>query len=323
MTDTTATQSNTNSGDHHDALADTRPPLGSDSGLSDHVRTVKANGIEIAYETFGNKTDPAILLVMGLGTQMLAWRDEMCEAMADAGHYVIRYDNRDVGLSTHIDAPVPRLTDMVLKRGAPYTIADMANDGIGLLDALGIEQFHLVGASMGGMIAQTMAIVHPSRILTLTLIMTSTGSRRVGRPTTSVMRRLAASTEPSDRDAAIEATVETYRVVGPPAHLDEDHIRDLAGRAFDRAHNPAGRQRQLAAIMAQPDRTAALRKLKIPTLVIHGLDDPLVTPSGGLALAKAIPGATFIGHAGMGHDISHTMWRTVTDDILRLMARPS
>jgi pimeloyl-ACP methyl ester carboxylesterase len=257
---------------------------------------------------------------------MLAWRDDMCTALADAGHFVIRYDNRDVGLSTHIDAPVPKLTDMVLKRGAPYSIADMANDAFGLLDALGIDRFHLVGASMGGMIAQTIALAQPRRVLTLTLIMTSTGSRKVGRPTPAVMKRLATQAEPTDREAAIEGTVATYRVIGSPAHLDEDNIRELAGKAYDRSHNPAGRMRQLAAILSQPDRTAALRTLRMPTLrmptlVIHGLDDPLVTPSGGLALAKAIPGSTFIGHAGMGHDISHTLWRTITDDILRLVDR--
>ena len=307
MTDTTAPP----------AIGATTP----DTGLADHVQRADANGIEIAYETFGDPADPAILLVMGLGTQMLAWRDDMCTALADAGHYVIRYDNRDVGLSTHIDAPVPKLTDMVLKRGAPYSIADMANDAFGLLDALGIDRFHLVGASMGGMIAQTIALAQPRRVLTLTLIMTSTGSRKVGRPTPAVMKRLATQAEPTDREAAIEGTVATYRVIGSPAHLDEDHIRELAGKAYDRSHNPAGRMRQLAAILSQPDRTAALRTLRMPTLVIHGLDDPLVTPSGGLALAKAIPGSTFIGHAGMGHDISHTLWRTITDDILRLVDR--
>jgi pimeloyl-ACP methyl ester carboxylesterase len=219
-----------------------------DTGLADHVQRADANGIEIAYETFGDPADPAILLVMGLGTQMLAWRDDMCTALADAGHFVIRYDNRDVGLSTHIDAPVPKLTDMVLKRGAPYSIADMANDAFGLLDALGIDRFHLVGASMGGMIAQTIALAQPRRVLTLTLIMTSTGSRKVGRPTPAVMKRLATQAEPTDREAAIEGTVATYRVIGSPAHLDEDNIRELAGKAYDRSHNPAGRMRQLAAI---------------------------------------------------------------------------
>lgn len=290
---------------------------------TERIQRVHANGIELAYETFGSPDDPVILLVMGLGTQMLAWPDELCTVLADAGHHVIRYDNRDVGLSTHIDAPAPSLADMILKRGAPYSMGDMANDAIGLVDALDIDRFHLVGASMGGMIAQTVALAQPQRIRSLALIMTSTGSRRVGRPTPSVMRRLASQNEPTDRQAAIDATVETYRVIGSPAHLDENWIRDLAGQAYDRAHDPAGRQRQLAAIMSQPDRTAALRSLKVPTLVIHGLDDPLVTPSGGLSLARTIPGATFIGYAGMGHDLPHSLWPAMGDEILRLVARGS
>jgi pimeloyl-ACP methyl ester carboxylesterase len=296
-----------------------------DTPTEDHpdneVRRVQVRDVEIAYETFGDPADPALLLVMGLGTQMLAWPDEMCSMLADAGHHVIRYDNRDVGLSTHLDHPVPKLSDMVLKRGNPYTITDMADDAFGLLDALGIDRFHLVGASMGGFISQTIALAQPERVRTLTLIMTSTGSRRVGRPTPSVMRRLAVQDEVDSRDAAIEATVQTYRVIGSPDHLDEDHIRELAGRAFDRSHNPAGRMRQLAAILAQPDRTSALRSLHVPTLIIHGLNDPLVTPSGGLALAKAIPGATFIGYSGMGHDLPHSKWHAITDDVLRLIAQ--
>ncbi|NLD76685.1 MAG: alpha/beta fold hydrolase [Acidimicrobiales bacterium] len=254
---------------------------------------------------------------MGLGTQMLAWSDEMCSAFADAGHHVIRYDNRDVGLSTHLDHPVPNLRDMVLKRGTPYSISDMADDAFGLVDALGIDRFHLLGASMGGFISQTIALAQPERVRTLTLIMTSTGSRRVGRPTPSVMRRLAVQEPAQTREAAIEATVETYRVIGSPDHLDADMIRDLAGRAYDRSYNPEGRMRQLAAILAQPDRTAALRTLRMPTLVIHGLNDPLVTPSGGMAIAKAIPDSKFVGYAGMGHDLPHSKWRNITDDVLR------
>ena len=285
----------------------------------DRVRRVKLRDVEIAYETFGDPADPTILLVMGLGTQMLAWHDEMCEALAAAGNHVIRYDNRDVGLSSAIEGAVPRLSDMVLKRGNPYTISDMADDAFGLLDALEVDRFHLVGASMGGFISQTIALAQPSRVRTLTLIMTSTGSRRVGRPTTSVMRRLAVPEVSTTRDEVAEATVATYRVIGSPDHLDEEQIRDLAKRAFDRSYNPDGRMRQLAAIMAQPDRTAALRGLHMPTLIVHGLDDPLVTPSGGLALAKAIPDSRFVGYAGMGHDLPHSKWRSITADILRLI----
>jgi pimeloyl-ACP methyl ester carboxylesterase len=285
------------------------------------IQRVTVGDIEIAYETFGDPADPTILLVMGLGTQMLAWPDEMCEALAAAGHHVVRYDNRDVGLSTHLDVAPPSLADMVLRRNPPYLVDDMAADGLGLVDALGIERFHLVGASMGGFISQTIALRAPHRVRSMTLIMTSTGSRRVGRPTPAVMRRLAAQSQASTRDEIIDEAVAVYGVIGSPDHLDEATIRELAGRSFDRAHDPAGRQRQLAAILAQPNRTGRLKHLRVPTLVIHGLDDPLVAPSGGLALAKAIPGATFIGHAGMGHDLPRTLWPELTDDILRLVRR--
>ena len=288
---------------------------------NDDVKRAKVNGIEIAYETFGDPTDPAIFLVMGLGTQMLAWPVEMCTALADAGHFVVRYDNRDVGLSTHIDKPVPSMPDMLLRRGTPYQVSDMANDGLGLLEHLGIDRFHLVGVSMGGFIAQTIAIAQPERIISLTLIMTSTGSRRVGRPTPSTMRRLAVQTPIGSREEAIESTLATYRVIGSPGHIDEDAMRVLTGLAYDRDNTQDGRQRQLAAILAQPDRTRALKRLKMPTLVIHGLADPLVTPSGGLALAKAIPGATFVGHHGMGHDLPHSMWRELNREILALIDR--
>jgi pimeloyl-ACP methyl ester carboxylesterase len=279
------------------------------------------NGIEIAYETFGDPADPAILLVMGLGTQMIAWPDEMCTTLAAAGHHVIRYDNRDVGLSTHLRTPPPSRKDMLLRRNAPYTIDDMANDGLGLLDHLGIERFHLVGASMGGFISQSIASRASQRVRSLTLLMTSTGSRRVGRPTPTVIRRMAAQVAPRSREQAMEEAVATYRIIGSPDHLDENLVRELAGIAYDRSHDPDGRMRQLAAILAQPDRTAELARLRMPTLIIHGLADPLVSASGGLALAKAIPGATFIGHSGMGHDLPRTRWPELTDEILRLVAR--
>jgi pimeloyl-ACP methyl ester carboxylesterase len=287
----------------------------------DGIERVQANGIEIAYETFGDPSDPTILLVMGLGTQMLAWPDELCEGLAGAGHHVIRYDNRDVGLSTHLSATPPPLHKMLLKRDVPYTVQDMADDGIGLVDALGIERFHLVGASMGGFISQTIALTVPDRVQSMTLIMTSTGSRRVGRPTPAVMRRLASSSAPADRAAALDDAVAVYRVIGSKAHFDEARIRELAGISYDRSNDPSGRQRQLAAILAQPDRTAALKKLRIPTLVVHGLDDPLVSVTGGLALAKTIPGATFIGHSGMGHDLPRTIWQPLQDDVLAIAAK--
>lgn len=285
------------------------------------IERAAVNGIEIAYETFGDRDRPAILLVMGLGTQMLGWPDELCEALADAGHFVVRFDNRDVGLSTHIDAPAPSRTDMLLRRNTPYTLDDMAADAIGLCDALGIDRFHIVGASMGGFIAQTVTLAVPDRVLSQTLIMTSTGSRRVGRPTPAVLKRMAAMPVSATRAEAIEESVQTFMTIGSPDHLDPDLVRTLAGRSYDRAHDPDGRQRQLAAILAQPNRTEALRSIRVPTLVVHGLDDPLVTPSGGLALARTIPGATFIGHSGMGHDLPRTLWPTLAADILSLVDR--
>lgn len=285
------------------------------------VRRVPVNGIELAYETFGDPADPTILLVMGLGTQMLAWPDPMCELLAGSGHHVVRYDNRDVGLSTHIDAPVPSLSDLLRRRNPPYTVADMADDAVGLLDALDIPAAHVVGASMGGFISQTLALSHPERALSLTLIMTSTGSLRVGRASPRVLRRMAARKAAPNREAAIQDAVDTYRLIGSPDHLDESLVRDLAGRSYDRAYDQAGTQRQLAAILSQPDRTRHLRRVAVPTLVVHGLADPLVGASGGLAIARAIPGATFIGHAGMGHDLPRTLWRELARDILLLVER--
>ena len=280
------------------------------------VRVAKVNGVELAYETFGDPTAPAILLVMGLGTQMIAWPDELCEALADAGHHVIRFDNRDAGLSTFVDAPAPSIPDLLLKRHVAYTLEDLAADALALLDHLGIERAHVAGTSMGGMIAQTMALQAPERILTLCLSMTSTGSRRVGRPTASVVRQMATAQPSTSREGAMDDAVEAWRAIGTPSRLEVDKIRELAGVAWDRNHDPAGRLRQLGAILAQPDRTERLRHLRIPTLVVHGLEDPLVSVTGGLALAKAIPGATFIGHHGAGHDLPRSMWRELVRDLL-------
>jgi len=286
----------------------------------ERVQLAKLRGVDLAYETFGDPADPAIVLVMGLGTQMLGYHERMCERLADAGHHVIRFDNRDTGLSTHWPDEPPSLPSMLLKRRPPYRIADLADDATQLVDHLGLDRFHLVGTSMGGFIAQTMALAAPERLRSLTLVMTSTGSRRVGRPTPSVMRRMAQAEPARDRAAVIEAGVETYRIIGSPV-LDEADLRRVAAWSYDRSHDPQGRDRQLAAILAQPDRTARLRTLDVPTLVVHGLADPLVAPSGGLALARAIPGATFIGHNGMGHDLTRSLWGPLSEDLLAFIAR--
>jgi pimeloyl-ACP methyl ester carboxylesterase len=272
---------------------------------------VAANGIEIAYETFGNPDHPPIVLVMGLGTQMIAWPDEMCAGLAEEGFHVVRFDNRDVGRSTHLDhLRAPSLLDVTLRRRQPpYTIDDMADDALGLIDALGLQHVHLVGASMGGFIAQTVALRDPRRVRSLTLIMTSTGSRRVGNPKPSLFSRLTKRRAVMDRRSAQQVTLETFRLIGSKGYaFDEQYLLDLAGKSYDHAHDPGGYWRQLSAIAVQPDRSAQLRHLLVPSLVIHGLHDPLVAPSGGLAAAKLLPQAKFVGYAGMGHDLPRELW---------------
>jgi pimeloyl-ACP methyl ester carboxylesterase len=282
---------------------------------------VAANGIELAYETFGDAGAPPVVLIMGLATQMIAWPDELCDGLARCGFLVIRFDNRDVGGSTHLrDVPPPRLADIVVRRRPPpYSIGDMADDVVGLIDGLGLDDVHLVGASMGGFIAQTVALEHASRVRTLTLIMTSTGSRRVGQPKPRVYAQLLRPRMAADRSAAMSAVVETFRLIGSRGFaFDEEYLRDLAGRSWDRGYEPAGSRRQLAATASQPNRTAALRRITVPTLVIHGLHDPLVAPSGGLAIARAIPNSRFVGFSGMGHDLPRALWPEFVREIAAL-----
>jgi pimeloyl-ACP methyl ester carboxylesterase len=289
--------------------------------VSTETQYVDANGLKLAYETFGDRADPPVLLVMGLGTQMLAWPDELCRDIAAGGRYVIRYVNRDVGLSTHLDdVPPPPVLDVVLRRRKPaYTMQDMAEDLFGLLDGLGIDKAHLVGASMGGFIVQTAALSHQQRVLSQTLIMTSTGSRRVGQARPRLAPRLLARRGRIDREQAIELAVETFGLIGSRGDLfDADHIRDLAARSYDRSSDRAGYVRQLGAVVAQPNRTQALRALRVPTLVVHGLHDPLVAASGGLALARLIRGAMFVGFSGMGHDLPKPLWPTLSREILEI-----
>src|SRR4051812_6261471 len=248
------------------------------------------NGIEVCYERFGEEGRPPLLLIMGLGGQMIWWDDEFCEALAARGFHVVRYDNRDTGRSTIFDdAPVPKPLDLLRRnrKAAAYSLEDMADDGVALLDHLGIDAAHVVGASMGGMIAQTIAIRHPDRVLSLTSIMSTTGDRGVGKARWRLYPALL-KPAPKERAAYVKQFVKTFQAIGSPGYPpDLERSRELAGRSFDRAFHPAGSARQLAAIVTAPDRTPMLRDLKVPAVVIHGADDKLVAPSGG----RATPGA--------------------------------
>ena len=279
------------------------------------------DGIELAYERFGDPADPPLLLVMGLGTQMLGWHDEFCAGLAERGLFVVRFDNRDIGLSTHLhDAPAPDLAAAVTgdTSSASYTLSDMARDTAGLLDALSLERAHVVGASMGGMIAQTLAIEHPQRVSSLTSIMSTTGDPSVGGASEEALGVLLAPPA-NDRAEAIERSVAAFKVIGSPAYeLDEAGLRERAGLSFDRAHDPAGVGRQLLAIIASGDRTARLREVRVPALVIHGSADPLVRPDGGRATAAAIPGAELVEFDGMGHDLPRALWPAITDRIVTM-----
>ena len=278
-----------------------------------------SNGIEITYQTLGDPSDPPLLLVMGLGMQLIHWDLELCEELAESGHYVIRFDNRDAGLSTKIDAPVPPIMRAMagFHIDAPYLLTDMADDSFGLLDGLGIDRAHVMGVSMGGMVGQTMAITHPERLLSLTSIMSTTGERRAGMPKLRVWSLLMRRA-PGDRVAFQDYFVRMFRIIGSPGFpQDEPRVRELAAATFDRAHNPAGTARQLGAIMASGDRTPDLRRLRVPTTVIHGTDDPLIPFRGGVATARAIPGAELVAVPGMGHDLPREIWPKVHEALAR------
>ncbi len=266
--------------------------------------TVRANDIDICFETFGDPAHPALLLVMGLGVQLTEWEPEFVQMFVDHGLHVIRFDNRDTGLSTHFHHIEPNVA--AARRGdrtsAPYTLFDMADDAVALLDALGIARAHVVGASMGGMVAQTIAISHPERVLSLCSIMSGTGDPTVGRATPEALAALTAPA-PIAREDVIEAAVERGKVFrGGGFPYEPERIRRRATAAYDRAHDPAGKARQQAAVIASGDRTEALRSLRVPTVVIHGEADPLATLGGGQATAAAIPDATLVVIPGMGHE---------------------
>lgn len=283
-----------------------------------------ANGIELCYQEMGDPTGEPVLMVMGLATQMIAWPEELCAMLADRGFRVVRFDNRDIGRSTKIRAAgVPNKLEMMLGRRstAPYLLRDMAADTVGLMDHLGIASAHLVGASMGGMIVQTTAIERPDRVRSLVSIMSTTGSRRVGHPSYRTFGLLLGK-PPRERKAAIDRVVRTFKTIGSPGYpFEEERVREIAGRSFDRGHSEAGIARQLHAITASGDRTARLEKLNLPAAVIHGKNDVLVNPSGGRATAKAIPGARLKMVDGMGHDLPRALWPSFVEEIAANAAR--
>ncbi|RZU36309.1 pimeloyl-ACP methyl ester carboxylesterase [Streptomyces sp. BK022] len=280
--------------------------------------------VSIEYETFGDPANPPVLLVMGLGGQLLAWHEDFCRALADRGRYVIRYDNRDCGLSTTFDEHPVDVGQLVaaLSSGdipaalamVPYRLRDMAADGLGLLTALGIERAHVVGTSMGGMIAQTMALSSPERVLTLTSMMSSTGETEYGRSSPEAQATVS-SPKPADREGYV-AAAEKELVWASKRYGDAAALRELAAASYDRSYRPAGVGRQLGAMILSGPRADALRGLRVPTLVIHGLDDTLIDPSGGKRTAELVPGAELLLIPDMGHDRPRELWPDLIDALV-------
>ncbi len=294
------------------------------------VATAHVNGIDIAYQFFGDETSTPLFLIMGLGSQMVLWDDAFCRQLAAGGYRVIRFDNRDIGLSTRFDAqPVPDLTAVAaaLQRGEtpalPYTLADMADDTAQLIAALGYDRAHVVGESMGGMIGQIMAVACPERLFTLTSIMSSTGSPLLPPPKPEALAILAAPF-PTDREGYINSFVHAYQVLsGPVLPVDRIQAQKWAEQSYERGINPAGAARQFAALMAAGDRTEALATVRVPTLVIHGDADPLLPVECGRATAAAVPGSRLKIIAGMGHALPESVWAQVIAEITRHAAQPN
>jgi pimeloyl-ACP methyl ester carboxylesterase len=264
------------------------------------------NGIEIFYERHGEQDATPLLLIMGLGGQLVAWDPELIELLVARGYHVVAFDNRDVGLSTSFADTTEAI---------PYLVADMAADAAALVEHLGFERMHVLGVSMGGMIAQQLTIDHPHRVATLTSIMSTTGDPDVGQPTEEAMSALMSTfmTPVTDREGAVRQSLAVSEVIGSPGHLDEVRLRRRAEQSYDRNPDASGVLRQVMAITSSPSRTEGLRGVTAPTMVIHGDVDPLVTPSGGMRTAEAVPGAELHMVAGMGHDVPTFYWPELLD----------
>lgn len=284
-----------------------------------------ARDVELCYQTFGDPDDEPLLLVMGLGGPMIWWDPEMCRMLARRGFFVVRYDNRDTGRSSRIEGRVRRGTLVRAMAGArvraPYSMSDLAGDAFGLLDHLGIDAAHVAGVSMGGMIAQTMAIEQPRRLRSLTSIMSTTGKRTVGWQHPSLLSTLIASRAPG-REAYVRASALTWKLIGSPGYPQTDEaVEKRAGDTFDRGVSASGVMRQMLAVIKQPNRSVRLRSVRVPALVVHGLADKMVHVSGGRATAAAIPGAELLLIDGMGHDLPAPLFETFVEGIRRTADR--
>lgn len=275
-------------------------------------------GVTLCYEAIGDASDPPLLLVMGLGMQMIAWDDDFCGLLAERGFCVVRFDNRDAGRSTDIGSPPPPgLKELATRRFDPrqYDLCDMAEDVVGLLRELDLSPAHVVGASLGGMVAQTLAARHPERVRTLTSIMSTTGARLKGQPALGTYRYLLKAA-PRERQAFVDHMEQVFRFTGSPGFdHDAERLRARTELSWERGTNPAGTGRQLAAVLKSGDRTKELRGIKAPTLVVHGSQDNLIRPSGGVATVTAIPDAELITIEGMGHDLPREVWPRLVDAI--------
>lgn len=286
----------------------------------------KVNNIEIFYDCFGNKSAPPILLIGGLGWQMIAWEEAFCNQLAGEGYYVVRFDNRDAGLSTQFDEyGVPDIQSIIAdlqknrKPSVPYALDDMASDGIGLMDALGFEKAHLCGASLGGMVVQTMAINHPDRILSLTSIGSTTGNPGLPRPENEAST-MASAERIDNREAAVQRALDLNRLAGSPGFpTDKNRIEEKARMTYDRAFNAWGVARQMAAVVAGSDRRPELRKLNVKALIIHGTDDPLVLPKNGIDTHENIPGSELLLIEGMGHEVPEGAWGKIISAMCQML----
>jgi pimeloyl-ACP methyl ester carboxylesterase len=280
-------------------------------------RLAPVDGVELAYQEVGDPDGEPLLLIMGLATQMLAWQEDFCVMLAERGFRVVRFDNRDIGHSTILrESGMPSRIDMLTGRRATaaYLLEDMARDTFGLMDHLGIESANVTGASMGGMIGQTMAILKPERVTSLVSMMSTTGNRWVGSPTFRAWGLLL-SKFPDGREEYVKRALKTFKIIGSPDQRDEHEIKELAGAMYDRGHSTAAIIRQMHAISASGNRTEDLRRLRVPTTVLHGAEDPLARPAAGRATAEAIPDARLRVFEGMGHDLPRALWPEFVDEI--------